>query len=1299
MFGGELEKLNSSPEAMSSGSSYSMNRGLQPRILENIFLMVLNESKSEAQKEFLIKSSFIEIYNESIIDLLNPSSHSLMLREDIQKGVYVEGVMEEVLVSLDDAIKVVQRGSRNRHIGATNMNISSSRSHSVFTLFIESKCILNGVKHVKNSKFHFVDLAGSERQKQTASSGERLKEAGNINKSLTVLGSVINGLVENSDGKKTHIRYRDSKLTFLLKDSLGGNSKTSMIANISPSSSSFSETLSTLKFAQRAKLIKNKALINEESSGNLDFLKKEIKRLNIELSKTREALISKENQPVVPQIPTMPQTSFAFGQSCQNQSKQSEKSRFDCFFERSIELENQVKSTLDQMRDLISSTSSSYQPSWVESNLQKCVQNELQLRTLINLYTEKLNLSTKTPENLDQIQKHSGENISLLTTHLKQEANNVNEMIWYQEVGSEAMEEESRGDTIGVFDKNEKIDWRYRFDSQDLLKDLKSEEGSCTTSATKELEALRGTLALSPYVSSVIRENYLLKERFVGETAKQIKEMENNLEELVQTRKKVSQELKKPNSSFREAQGSKEDAESIMELRGQLAKVSNEKMELSGQIQSQNDQLKRQKDFLDRERENYERRIQELKSLQKEMLLQGESGTSEASSRFKIVELSDALLVTKAKLDEALKETESLRTTERAIRDFYEKKLEELSKGDSNQSKSNQKLKGIRVSTEKRLMMSSGKKNEAKMMVESIGKEEFSFQSPMKCWKQSTESKNSEDIFTNEADFERLMEELSKEEMVSHKLRNQIKNMEAAHSITEGKLGMALLEVENLSQLLDASRAERVHIQEEMDTISSSLSFLQEEYSSVKRLLVESNHQRDKLSKEKSDLQAQLGRTLTVFEKQSAEEFLDLRDSLNKAENALKEKDNLIGRLKNAQENLKSELGFMQAAYNENEKKLEESRAKTAEMENGIMTKKMEISDLSESLRVSLEENNNLKRQMDDLSETFAHLTREKEESLWTKEKDHLAAQEAFHSEIFSLKEEVLQSKRAIQEYSNVQERLSIENDSLRKEMEEKEEMVRRQMLVMRGIREEVDKKVGILKNLRNMEELQAENLNLKSALEENKKQFTLMNEKAEKHFENQDKELQSIKKQYNLLEASLCTTLSTMEMKETELNQAKSDAAKAVLAKDHLMGELLGLKRKVEGLETEKETIRTKMEFLEKQNKELKKGNDEMSAEMFSSGPGNQRNEQRIKLLNKIKEENGKLKEEKEGLLNKIVRLEQQIERKNGMETQSTGKIKEEWDKGSKGMMQMELDVQYFTRLGVYHANLLDFLETEENN
>lgn len=263
------------------------SKGLQPRVLEHIFNRLKAEA-SEAGLEYLVKCSYFEIYNEQIIDLLNPSAGALQVREDMKRGAFVDGITEDVVRNCSEAIQLLVRGARNRHVGSTEMNRESSRSHSVLSLMIEQKRIKEGVVNVVSSKINFVDLAGSERQKSTNSSGERLKEAGNINKSLTVLGSVINSLVEISEGKKHHVRYRDSRLTFLLKDSLGGNSKTMIVANVSAASDSFGETLSTLKFAQRAKLIRNKASINEETSGCIDSLKQEIERLKAALSAERD---------------------------------------------------------------------------------------------------------------------------------------------------------------------------------------------------------------------------------------------------------------------------------------------------------------------------------------------------------------------------------------------------------------------------------------------------------------------------------------------------------------------------------------------------------------------------------------------------------------------------------------------------------------------------------------------------------------------------------------------------------------------------------------------------------------------------------------------------------------------------------------------------------------------------------------------------------------------------------------------------------------------------------------------------
>ncbi|KYO43323.1 kinesin-like protein KIF15 [Alligator mississippiensis] len=260
-------------------------RGVIPRSFEYLFFLIEREKeKAGTGKSFLCKCSFIEIYNEQIFDLLDSASAGLFLREHIKKGVFVVGAVEQVLTSAAEAYQVLTMGWRNRRVASTSMNRESSRSHAVFTITVESMEKNNEIVNIRSSQLNLVDLAGSERQKDTHAEGVRLKEAGNINRSLSCLGQVITALVDVGNGKSRHICYRDSRLTFLLRDSLGGNAKTCIIANVHPGSRCFGETLSTLNFAQRAKLIKNKAIINEDTQGNVSQLQAEVKKLKEQLA-------------------------------------------------------------------------------------------------------------------------------------------------------------------------------------------------------------------------------------------------------------------------------------------------------------------------------------------------------------------------------------------------------------------------------------------------------------------------------------------------------------------------------------------------------------------------------------------------------------------------------------------------------------------------------------------------------------------------------------------------------------------------------------------------------------------------------------------------------------------------------------------------------------------------------------------------------------------------------------------------------------------------------------------------------
>ena len=292
------------------GTETEKTAGLVPRICQNLFSSIeklqtnasensntsneLSELKSSFESkstvEFLCKASICEIYNERVYDLMDNTTvcdgnGGLQVREDLANGVFVDGLTQHPISNAKEAVELLRKGLEQRKTASTLMNDESSRSHSLFTLHVESIETFEGLVKRKHSRFNLVDLAGSERQKNTNATGDRLKEASSINQSLSALGNVIKSLVDIGQGKQRHVHYRDSKLTFLLKDSLGGNSKTTIVANVSGDSHSLGETLSTLKFAQRAKLIQNKARVNEDTSGaTVTQLHEEIRKLKAQLA-------------------------------------------------------------------------------------------------------------------------------------------------------------------------------------------------------------------------------------------------------------------------------------------------------------------------------------------------------------------------------------------------------------------------------------------------------------------------------------------------------------------------------------------------------------------------------------------------------------------------------------------------------------------------------------------------------------------------------------------------------------------------------------------------------------------------------------------------------------------------------------------------------------------------------------------------------------------------------------------------------------------------------------------------------
>ncbi|PIO38289.1 hypothetical protein AB205_0020980 [Aquarana catesbeiana] len=321
-----VSKKTGSGKTYTMGTGFDVNiteeeLGIIPRAVKHLYRRI--EQKQQAALEqglpppdFKVNAQFLELYNEEILDLFDTTrdiesrnkKSNIRIHEDSSGGIYTVGVTTRNVTSEAEMLQCLKLGALSRTTASTQMNVQSSRSHAIFTIHlcqsrdndldnrITSESTQMNEFETLTAKFHFVDLAGSERLKRTGATGERAKEGISINCGLLALGNVISALGDQSK-KVTHVPYRDSKLTRLLQDSLGGNSQTIMIACVSPSDRDFMETLNTLKYANRARNIKNKVMVNQDrTSQQINALRNEITRLQMELMeyKTGKRIIDED---------------------------------------------------------------------------------------------------------------------------------------------------------------------------------------------------------------------------------------------------------------------------------------------------------------------------------------------------------------------------------------------------------------------------------------------------------------------------------------------------------------------------------------------------------------------------------------------------------------------------------------------------------------------------------------------------------------------------------------------------------------------------------------------------------------------------------------------------------------------------------------------------------------------------------------------------------------------------------------------------------------------------------------------
>ncbi|XP_037037974.1 kinesin-like protein KIF21B isoform X3 [Bradysia coprophila] len=609
-----------------SGKTYTMGTGFEtdvhenfegiiPRAVRHIFAGIerLQQNPYDGNGEclgniqFSVAAQFMELYNEDIIDLLDPYNKSKVykIHEDLAGGIAVTGATIKPLNGPTDAMRCLQQGALARTTASTQMNAQSSRSHALFTILIRRQrvisCEESGMPEddleTLTSKFHFVDLAGSERLKRTGATGERAREGISINCGLLSLGNVISALGDKSK-KASHIPYRDSKLTRLLQDSLGGNSQTLMIACISPSDRDFMETLNTLKYANRARNIKNRVQINQDqSSRTISSLRREIAALQLELLEYKQgkrcvdaegntsitdafqesAMLLADNKRMQQRIKAMQETinnlternvGLLTNKAVQDWSEAgSDKSVTDLISGYLQEIEKLQARLIesDQMyQQLKKSINSPRNPAFIKAGRSGEMQAEL------NDLSSDIELKTKLIEQLELSQNR----LKIMKQHYEEKLNVLNSKIQNtqqerdQVLANMSMEAGVGGITNSLYDKSDKIK-KVRDEYERKISDMQ-----------KELRKLQSA-----------QKEHVRQQRELQSQDSQLRTLKNDLFEMKSAKIKLMRKMTEENNRHREEDGRKN--KEISKLRKEARKQLNTIKSLEAQQAAKDQILKR----------------------------------------------------------------------------------------------------------------------------------------------------------------------------------------------------------------------------------------------------------------------------------------------------------------------------------------------------------------------------------------------------------------------------------------------------------------------------------------------------------------------------------------------------------------------------------------------------------------------------------------------------------------------------------------------------------------------------------
>ena len=586
----------------SSGKTYTMTgvdlndsnlMGVIPRMVTTVFDSI---AISDPHIEYAVKVSYCEIYLEKIKDLLDISKTNLKVHEDKTRGVFIAELTERYVATDSEVYEIMKFGLDNRNVGSTNMNAVSSRSHSIFLITISQT---NNRDYIaKTGKLYLVDLAGSEKVGKTGAAGKRLEEAKNINKSLTMLGLVIYSL---TDGKSTHIPYRDSKLTRVLQDSLGGNSKTALIITCSPSIYNEAETISTLRFGMRAKAIKNTPKINREYT---------VAELKLILSKCREEMVKKDRR--ITGLEDMLKKSGtkipAFKEDFENEEKIEEEKTEDY---------DEIVSEIEEYRARLAEETKA--TTKIKYEYDELLNEYIQAKKKYEIVLID-NKSMK--EKIDDYEQGSGEKDSLIerlvTTKelLESERYNLNQKL----LDLEKSLSEKEAEIINSVKNLQKHDPKNNFNS---IKDLLKTEREVNIGYQKEIQQLRQNLndllnkkCPDFKIEEIVKEEMARKERdkWIDEKKSMLKDIQNRVNKVIE----LENELDDSRDSYR-------TLETYMDEGGRSLKKKNDYLERNlEQLTLMYHQLVSQKSHLDIEKKLADKKIQrnvdKIKQLEQDVL-------------------------------------------------------------------------------------------------------------------------------------------------------------------------------------------------------------------------------------------------------------------------------------------------------------------------------------------------------------------------------------------------------------------------------------------------------------------------------------------------------------------------------------------------------------------------------------------------------------------------------------------------------------------------------------------------------